>query len=351
MVEKLGTTLAGMPDVEVHCIGFPVTGLYDNTPTLQLHAHSAKPFSRISVGRIVAPFRVFVKILQLKPSILFITTHELLWVALLSKLITRCKIIYDVQENYFYNILYTNAFPILLRPPLALYVRCKEILSKPFVNYFILAEKSYATEMPFARPCIVAENKLPFRIARTYKHKPSAEICHLVFSGTLAETTGVTEAIDLAEKLHEHNPSITLTLIGNCPSKRFLSKLHQRIAACPFIRFNAGVYPIAHHLILEALSKADAGIIIYPPNPATAGSIPTKLYEYLALHVPVIIRHNEPSHQLVKQLNAGVVLTESHTPKMIITELKSCNHPNKEPVIYWESVENELIHVAYKMLS
>ena len=43
------------------------------------------------------------KILRLKPALLVITTHELLNTAFICKLLIRCKVVYDVQENYGKN--------------------------------------------------------------------------------------------------------------------------------------------------------------------------------------------------------------------------------------------------------
>ncbi len=351
MFGKLGMSLAALPGVSVHCIGFPGAGAPDEASLIKLHAHTSKPFSRISIARIFAPFRILIKTLRLKPDVFLITTHELLWAALLCKLLTGCPVVYDVQENYFYNILYTKAFPGILRPGLALYVRLKELLCSPFIAFFILAEREYQNELRFARPFLVAENKLPLRIARQFVRKPGANRSALIFSGTLAETTGVHEAIDLALALHAHSPAVTLTLIGNCPSKKFLNKLRQRISGYPFIRFTGGVYPLSHEAILNALREADAGVIIYPPNRSTATSIPTKVYEYLALELPILIRHNEPSHRLVRELNAGIVLPSGRpAPDQILAGLQQGIKPAHNSSIYWESIEKELFDRVQKIL-
>lgn len=349
MFEKLGATLADLPDTTVHIIGFPTSQQLSQSQNLQRHPHTHKPFGRLSPQRITAPVRILFKTLQLKPTLLIITTHELLGIALWCKFVTGCRLVYDVQENYFFNIRFTQSFPFLIRQILALAVRFKEFISKPFIDYYFLAEKGYVHELRFARPYLVVENKLPQRLALQYRRKVSGNT-RLIFSGTLAATTGVLQAIELAEQLHRLNTAVTLTIIGNCLSENFLTALKRKAQTHPFITLKVSVYPIAHHQILEALSQADAGIIIYPPNPSSASSIPTKLYEYLALGLPVIVRHNEASHQLVTELHAGVVLTPDLRPESLLHALTQRTIPVQNPSIYWESIENELVAVVKRLI-
>lgn len=349
MFEKLGTSLATIPEVNVHIIGFPSSGYASGQHRIELHPHSAKPFGRLSLTRMAIPSRIMFKVLSLKPDLLIITTHELLWMALWCKLVLGCRVVYDVQENYFRNILYTKTFPLVVRPLLACYVRFKEWICKPVVDVYLLAEKGYGQELRFARPFLVLENKLPERQAHRYR-RSAAGNSNLIFSGTLSETTGVLEAINLAGNLHRLNPDITLTIIGNCLSENFLNKLKQQASTHSFIRFTGSIYPVEHEQILEAINRAVAGIIIYPANPSTACSVPTKLYEYLGLGLPVIIRHNEDSHKLVEALQAGIVLQPGHKPERILTWLQQPITFIPPPEIYWESAETELLTCVQELL-
>jgi glycosyltransferase involved in cell wall biosynthesis len=350
MFEKLGASLAAIPNTTVHIIGFPAGDSPAKHDSIQLHRNAEKPFGRISATRLTAPFRIMRKVLLLKPHLLIITTHELLWMALGCKLILGCKIIYDVQENYYLNIRSTKTFPAVIRVLLAMYVRLKERICAPFVDHFLMAEKGYNEEIRFARPHLVLENKLPERLANQYRRIPEQGKINLVFSGTLAETTGVLEAIHLAGKLHAVNPDVTLTIIGNCFSAKFLEKLTREAARHSFVHLTATAFPVAHELILASLSRARAGIIIYPPNPSTRSSIPTKLYEYLAIGLPVLIHHNEASHQLVSSLSAGIVLDPEPSPKNLVAQLEQLPGYVPPPEIYWESTEKVLHGLVFKIL-
>lgn len=343
MFEKLGMSLAGLPNVEVHIIGFPVQDVFSDTDNVRFYTVSSVPFKRLSSKRVLAPWLILAKVIRLKPDFLVIATHELLWAAVMAKLLTRCKIIYDVQENYFYNILHTRAFPFFIRPLVAAYVRVKEYVTAPLIHRFLLAEKGYFEELPFAKPFVVLENKLPGRLVPKTSPRKSNAVSKLIFSGTISETTGVLEAIDLAVQLRNLEPGITLTIVGHCPSGAFLKRLMAQSSDREIIRLVVSDFPIPHQTILKELQQADAGIIIYPPNPATASSIPTKVYEYLALGLPVLIRHNEASHELIRTYRAGIIVDQSPDPKLILEQLNSLKPLAPGPGIFWESQEPDLL--------
>src|SRR5688572_16247844 len=132
MYGKIAQTLSTLPHTTVHVIGFPSAHQQDGS----IIRHPLKKFGRISLARIKSRFTVLKICLTLRPDIFITTTHELLGVGMLLKLLTRCRLIYDIQENYYRNILYTTTFPLLLRPLVALAVRLKEVVTSIFVDHF-----------------------------------------------------------------------------------------------------------------------------------------------------------------------------------------------------------------------
>jgi hypothetical protein len=284
-------------------------------------------------------------VLKLKPDYFIITTHELLLTALWCKFLTGCKVLYDVQENYYRNIWYTTAFPIGIRSVLALWVRLKERLLHPIVTAYILAEKGYTDELPFAKPYLVLENKITKALADRYRKKQQTGYANLLFTGTLAETTGVFDAIRLTEELHTQDPSFTLTIIGHAPSTSVHNQLLKLSAQKNFIQYRGSEQPIPHESILNAIHKADFGIIWYPPNPSTACSIPTKLYEYMGLHLPVLISHNEQSEALVEQNKTGLVINQTPDYQQLISEMKNFKFPDIRVNLYFDEDVPALIQL------
>ncbi|HRI80776.1 MAG TPA: glycosyltransferase, partial [Cyclobacteriaceae bacterium] len=132
MFEKMGASLAPHGD-EVYIIGYPsaVSTVPEGIQLLPL-----SPFKRLSFARLLAKWTVFGKLLKLKPAVVIFNTHELILPCVLLKIIMDVRIVYDVRENYYRNILHSGSFPFFIRWPLAWLVRFKEKLLAPAVDHF-----------------------------------------------------------------------------------------------------------------------------------------------------------------------------------------------------------------------
>lgn len=316
MAEKLAATLLATGEFDVTIIGYPsVNPLVQATiKTLPLTA-----FKRLSWKRLITPWYVFTKINQVKPDTIIINTPELLLIGVLSKVFFRRRLVYDVLENYYRNIRYTPVYPAPVRLLLAAFTRMVERCLTPFADVILLAEQGYLHELPFGKKGIVLENKLPQSIAQQFKSANPSRF-NLLFTGTLAPASGVFEAITLCKALHAIDSHYTLTIIGYCALPDVLAQLKSQLLDCPFITLHGGDQLVPHHEILKAIQSAGGGIIIYPPNPATENSIPTKVYEYMACNLPVMIAHTQPSEALVEACRAGIALP---TP-VSYTDLHTC---------------------------
>ncbi len=349
MYEKLGPTLADRYDV--HVIGSPGEPI-QHDPRLTIH--QLRDFNRLSLYRLWAPFVVLRKVLSLKPSLLIVCTHELLFISLVAKLFTGCKTIYDVQENYWRNIFHTDTFPFLLRGPLAAYVRLTEWLSARFINFFFLAEAAYTREFSFpGTRKIILENKIK-RCGTTDPERGGYNdgFIHLLFSGTIATTTGVFTAIDVASALHKKQDTIRLLIIGYCASPGTLETVRKEIADKPFIELAGGDRFVAHERIVSAIRRSDAGIIAYPPNPSTANAIPTKMYEYIGYRLPVIIVNHEPWVAIGRSYGRTIPFDPRHIRPAEILDEMAKKEPFKDlpDSFYWDSQDSMLLETVDRLM-
>lgn len=343
MYEKMGLTLSSMNNAEVHIIGYP-SERSPASDTIQFHP--LKKFSRLSIRRVTAAWSIALKFIRLRPTTIIVTTHELLLAAVITKFIRGSRVIYDVRENYYRNIIHTNSFPFLLRHFVAWHVRFKEVIAGMFADHFILAERGYEGEMRFIHPRkkTVIENKVkrPDFLVQHTNRKISGS--NFLFSGTLAETTGVFDAIDLAERLHESDPSIRLTIVGYAAREDVRNKLREATNDKAYIRL-AGIDRLVPHTeIIKQIQQADAGIIAYPPNKSTESSIPTKLYEYLGLTLPVILVNHAPWVKICKQWNAAVVIPtgDFDVPEFLHKLRRAVFYPEIPEDVFWDDEESKL---------
>lgn len=331
MFEKLAVSLVGNSAYEIHVIGQASNSI---TANQGIRFWGLKPVKRVGLERWLLSIKILLKTIKVKPKLLIANTHELLIVSIANRILFGTKIVYDIQENYYRNILYGEAFPWYLRKPLALWVRFKERVTSPLIHHFILAEKAYKKELTFiGNRYTILENKtvLPPPISRP----PIAQKIKLIFSGTIATSTGVFEVISLADQLHQKDERIHFTIMGYCALPATREKVTKAIEGKPWISLKGLEHLVPHQEVLAEIRAADFGVIYYPPSPHTEGSIPTKVYEYMAYQLPILTWQNQGFSQWVIQNKAGLLADdpESLLPAMLNTDF----YPDPIDGLLWEA--------------
>ncbi len=349
MFEKVGQSLEKLPNTEIHIAGFS-TNVVSNSPTISFHPIFS--FKRLSLGRLTAQWKYYKLLLQLKPEVIIPNTYELLPVTLLYRIFYSVVILYDVRENYFANIRYQPTFPKALRRVLANAVRLVEKFSGPFITHFFLAEKAYAAELPFIKNKFtilenkfIAEDGVPLKSEFLVKVPPTA--IRFLYSGTISEIYGIWEAIELVSGLHKYNNAITLTIIGYCTQEETYENLIKVIHDRPFIWLIGGNDLVPHNLIVEQIRLANVGLLPYRLNRSTQNCLPTKLFEYLANGLPVIIPENNFWKEIVEKYKAGFSINyHDPQPENILNRLNSDSfYSGGIPAdVFWTQEEAKLLH-------
>lgn len=357
MYQKIGQSLVKCFSAQVLIAG--------RTPVQQATPHNRYitflPFfhaKRISFKRLMQPFLFFFQVLKKRPAMLIVHTHELLWTALLSRIfIPGIRIVYDIQENYYANLIYANYYCGFLKYLLAGYVRFKEKCCAPFIHHFFLAEQCYIRELSFInKRYTVLENKAcnpPDTNLSASKNKLSKHKLVLLFSGTLAEQTGLFQAIDFAIKLHALKPEVQLRIIGNCHIAETYRKAKQICEQYPFISWEGNRYFVSHKKITEAIYDSDFGLISYLPLPHLVNKVPSKFYEYAAARLPVVMQQAPLWNKLCNSCHAGICINYHNfdagdtLAKMQNTHFYTGGSYDN---LYWESEVPKLYHAVKAIL-
>ena len=328
MREKLAATCLQRLDLRVHVAGRS-TG--DDLPAAltaefpRITHHAIFEGSRLSLGRLAAQWRYWrlLRALRPVPALLIVTAPELLPLTLLWQQLGHGRqFIYDIRENYAGNIRSQGVYPAGLRGLLAALLRRVETAAARRAAALVLAEASYAAELPFltalpAGRVLVLENKyqpqpgevLP-RAARPLP--PPTEPLRLLFSGTLSELNGVRGAVALARQLRAVSAwpgGVQLTIIGFCQQPALLAELQQLAAAeADWLTLIGGAALVPHAQLVAEIGRSHLGLLAYRPHPSTARCRPTKLFEYLAHGLPVLVPPNPLWAGLVQEYQAGLVV-------------------------------------------
>lgn len=348
MFGKFGISLSQTNKYEINIIGFSSKRIVSHQ---NINFFPLFNFSRLSLQRIIAPWKYYKKLVQLKPELIIVNTYELLIVSICYKILFGAELLYDVQENYVRNIRYANTFPPIIKELIAMKVGATECLSRPWVSHYILAEKGYREELKFSHgKHTVIENKFKNPQNPLPKKEDNSQL-RLLYSGTIAEHYGIFEAIDLSNQIKAYVPETTLTIIGYCAHAGTLKKILKTIEKSPHIRLIGGQELVPHSEVVEAIIAADFGLISYRPNKSTENCIPTRIYEYLALQLPMIVQNHPPWVKLCNVYKAGILFTfGQNINKNFIKELKERNfYPRGvDSQVFWESEEIKLLSLVEK---
>ncbi|WP_160328194.1 glycosyltransferase [Solirubrum puertoriconensis] len=317
MYEKFGRTLAEA-GYEVHIAGR--ASKLGTPPPEGIQLHPLFSGYRLSLGRLAAQWRYWQLLRQLRPDLVVVHAPELLPATLLWRWLGAGRsFIYDVRENYALNIRTQHVYRGGLKRLLAAGVAFIEKAAVRRAAAVLLAERSYAEELQYLPPqrTVVLENKYvapPGTDQSAAKDwpvslPPREQPLRLLFSGTLSALTGVFEAIRFADQLRGAWPKLQLTVMGYCQQPQELYRLQQIVAAnSSWLTLVGGAEPVAHTAIIAANGQHHLGLLPYQPHPSSWRCIPTKLYEYMANCLPVLIPPNQLWHAEIHRHSAGLVV-------------------------------------------
>ncbi|GAA4445659.1 hypothetical protein GCM10023188_49220 [Pontibacter saemangeumensis] len=355
MYEKLGLSLSKLPQVQVHIAGFKAPP--PSAAPSNVYFHPLFQFQRLSLRRAAAQVAYYKLLQELKPSLIIVCTHELLPASHLFCRLHTCRLLYDVQENYALNLTSQDNYLPLLRQLLAFGVSSMENSLARHVAHFLVAERSYLLELRFLKArYTLLENK----------YKPSAGyICpavpvqlqekplRLLYSGTIARLYGIFDAIALAEKLHQLEPRTTLTIIGYCADRATYQQVLEQVQARPYIDMVGGDRLVPHERIVRSILESNVGLLPYQPHRSTFRCIPTKLYEYAAHALPMVVQHNPIWHTFLQQHQAGISIDfASPDAGRLLLQIRERQFykPGVPSGVFWDSEEQKLMAVVKQHL-
>ena len=343
--EKLGYTLSKSDQYDVILMGTQTDEPHENKV---IAFHSWNPFKRLSIDRLKIQFSFLKAILNHKPDLVIITTHELIFVSVFAKLITSFKLVYDVQEDYYLNLKHQNFYPALIRYPAAYLIRSIEWLSRPFIHHYLLAEEVYSKNLVFAKgkATIIDNKSLP--IINT----PCADSFNFVFTGTITDYSKAVESVQLYSTIKQHFVNPKMIVIGHCPSATYLKKLRDLAHNDSSIILQIQDHPVPHNEIVAQIEKANLAIIGYQTNPVNQYKVPTKQYEYTAARLPYLVRANTHWSKLGTELQGAIPIDfNDPQPEEIVRKLNIMDKDYiKSDLALWENNEVLLLNLINNVI-
>ncbi len=270
-------------------------------------------------GRINRIFRstreILEKAKELQSNIYHFHDPELIWVGLKLKKLGY-KVIFDIHENIFLQIQEKEYLPNFLKKPLAHLYKIYEKKSLGKFDMLILAEDSYLEHYQNIATKISIVLNMPdiTPLNRFYSKKRDKN--ELFYIGAVSKDRGLDVTIKAMGILKKTLPDIFMHYVGDYG--KALTEIEDKDTIKTHIKFYGR---LALYDGLEYSLRAKAGLSILKPRGNYIYSYSTKVFEYMAIGLPVITSNFKLYKDVIERHNCGICV-DPNNPKEIADAIK-----------------------------
>jgi len=240
--------------------------------------------------------------LQQKADVYHFHDPELLPTALLLKSTTKCRIIYDVHEDYPKTILSKYWLSPIVRRPIAHIFNWMEKWGASRIDCIIAATDDIAEK--FRRTGNVALIKnYPMVEHIIPRNRHGKEHPLVIYAGVLSKERGIDEIVQAMQYLNDSRMP-RLVLYGNFDSKFYQETVH-KLKGFDKVEYRGWLQPEA---LWQEMGFATIGIICFHPEPNHIKAMPNKLFEYMAAGLPVIVSNFPLWRKIVEENGCGLTV-------------------------------------------
>jgi glycosyltransferase involved in cell wall biosynthesis len=226
---------------------------------------------------------------------------ELLWVGVLLKL-GGATVIYDVHEDVPKQIMGKHWIPGWARPLISRAVAIVEQVGARIVDGIVAATPSIAAKFPPHKTAVVQNfPEASFARADDAQRPFSERSDAFVYAGGLMEIQGVREMATAFALLPE---GMTGTVAGTF----YPAALEAEIAALPGWTRVRYLHQVPRAEVVQAMRDARAGLVLNHPTVNYVDAYPTKMFEYMALGLPVVCSNFPLWTEIVRGADCGVAV-------------------------------------------
>ena len=214
-------------------------------------------------------------------------------------------VIYDMHENVPKDILSKSWIPSVLRRPLSSTMRVVERLLIGRMPV-IFAESSYADDYAWVKQAVIARNfaKLSsFQNSAEATGSPSGPA--VAYVGAVSRDRGSLVTLAALSELKRRGISVGWHCVGPISPPDHQVELES--VACESELTNVSFYGyLPRAEAIEKIETCAIGLAVLRPEPNFVASFPTKMFEYMALGMPVVVSDFPLYRQVVKECECGV---------------------------------------------
>jgi glycosyltransferase involved in cell wall biosynthesis len=260
-------------------------------------------------------------ILEIKPDICHFHDYEFVFGLPFLRMLSKCKIIYDVHEAYPEMVEQSRKIPKSIRPLVAIFVDLTEKMLARMTDYVITADNNIAERFKHNKHVVTVFNYprlsifVPDQDRVSYLKKLYKGRTPIIYEGGISEDRGLFRMLDAISMLKDKRPDIILLLVGEMygdlvNKARDIIKekdLHDNVDI-------VGVVP--HEDVVNYIHVSRVGLVPLLPTKKFMKNIPIKQFEYMACGIPVLGADLPPISSYIISSGCGRVFDPTRADKL-----------------------------------
>lgn len=255
---------------------------------------------------------MFFKAIKINAKVYHFHDPELIPCGLLLRILGK-KVIYDVHENIAEDI-FDKPWIKYQKTSYQIFNFFEKIAVKNFK--IILAEKSYEKRYKTLNAnAVVIQNFCDLEFFEPFVKKEYHQTMNLFYIGIVLENRGILEILETVYELKKKGYPVHFHLVGE-----LYSDLDQKIKKLEYFDTIKDDVTFYGRLPLnkgyQLAERMDIGLCIIWPMKNSIESYPTKIFEYMAVGLPIITSNFDLYKELVEENNCGICVNPKSTKEI-----------------------------------
>ena len=273
--------------------------------------------------RVANAYSAYRKVLSLRADIVHLHDPELIFIGFILR-VRGFRVVYDMHENFPKQIKTKHWIPSFVRPSVAFFVGLVERVLLPSMAV-VFAEKSYSKEYPWLGNTVTVLNfpRISSLLDVAPERKKSNSFCYV---GAVSTQRGGIVTLKALSALREKGFSVEFECVGTVENDLNHNLIFVESQEKDWARFYGRKSPLeAWHII----SGCVAGLAVLAPSPNYIDSFPTKIFEYMALGMPVIASNFPLYREVVERAGCGLLVDPENVDELEQAMMWLVEHPDE----------------------
>jgi len=212
----------------------------------------------------------------------------------------RVRILYDVHEELPLEVFSKSYIPRPLRPLASGFARLLWSMAARRFHAFAPATEAIAAHWPPERTRVV--HNYPRSMFNRPRNGLEVNPNRIAFVGALTQIHGVEEVLQSVSRLRQEYPQVRLELYGRVLDASLKPAVDRSVRE----GWGQHIPWLEPAELVTRLSGAGVGLVPYRPLPDHLNALPTKIFEYMALGIPILASDFPLWRRIIQEQNVGL---------------------------------------------